>query len=128
MIDFYSQNLLTNDELRGYLAFAFELDLEDIFVTSQEDLERNTISNKFRCLCVTNFVTGSVKQLLSIYRIEVEKDIFIQRTVTFSRSNPITLFIPIDDYDEYIKINDGKTVSKFYLQEDFGENIVLLTQ
>lgn len=109
MIDIFVDSKYDTNQASNLMMNLFELDKSKIVVCQADELDKMTVSDDISCLCVMSDVNGDVSSLLSLYIIEMDFELFVQKLSDLSVVFQNTFFIPCDDFNGYLKIYNKST-------------------
>lgn len=122
MIDLLLSKTFTSDQLKLNLSKVFACPSDrikifsvDEFNSLSEELDGSTLD----CVCVHSRVFGEASQLLQLYRYAVPNSEVVDRLIQVAIEQKICCFIPVDQWNGWIHINEQGAVMRVnQLEED----------
>lgn len=111
MIDFYITENISNQKIKQLLVETMDIVERKIFIGNLDDLNNESISADYKCLCIVEPIKGDVSLLLQIYRIDVDMPIFTEKLKQFCKSQSISCYLPYGDFDDYYFIDSSGQLS-----------------
>lgn len=122
MIDLLLSEVFTPDQIKLELSRVFNCLTERIKVFSIDEfnsLAEELDGSALECVCVYSSVFGEASQLLQLYRYEIPNSEVVERLVQVAIEQKIRCFIPVDQWDGWIYVNEqGEMIRVNQIEED----------
>lgn len=118
MIDFYSQNSYDINKAKCLMRDIFDLSEEKILTCHPHELSNIYFDDNIKCLCIISDVDDNAKNLLQVYRIEINMNVLLNKLKSISNIYHDTFFIPCDNFNGYYKIAENNDVQEVFLDEE----------
>ena len=122
MIDLLLSEACTPDQLKLILSRIFACPIDRVKVFSVDEfnsLTEELDGSIMECVCVHSIVLGDASQLLQLYRYAMPNSELIDRLMKVAIEKKIRCFIPVDQWNGWIHVNEqGKVIRVSQLEED----------
>lgn len=121
MIDILVDKKYDTNQASNLMMNLFELDKNKIVVCQIDELDKMTVSDDISCLCVISDGNGDVHSLLSLYIIEMDFELLVQKLSDLSAVFENAFFVPYGDFNEYLKIQN-KSIKTVVLDVEHSDD------
>jgi hypothetical protein len=123
MTDILVKEKIPDQTIKEFLSLVFDISIDRLILIDEEDLIKITEMDfsDIDCLCVKNEMHGDVSLFLKLFRYEMDNSLFFKSLQTACNKFLITCYVPIDNFDGWLKIsgnNESKIVKELYIEEE----------